>query len=77
MTYTEIYNEVYGDGNKSLEDLCVSPAHAAAWGVLQLLDGRTGFDEWWEHDIEDDEIRDEIFLRMVKTIGANFLKAGQ
>ncbi len=65
MTYCEIYNEVYGN-NKTLEDLCLTPAHAAAWNIIKDLDGRSGFDAWW--DSIDDETKDEIFVRFVTHI---------
>jgi len=65
MTYCEIYNEVYGN-DKTLEDLCVTPMHAAAWMVLVRLNNLKGFDAWWESI--DDSTKDEIFLRLVHTI---------
>ena len=72
MTYCEIYNEVYGN-DKTLEDLCLTPAHAAAWAVIKELDKRSGFDAWW--DSIDDEDKDALFVRLVKHIQDNTLKS--
>ena len=68
MTYSEIYNEVYGN-DKTLEDLCLTPAHASAWNIIRLLQCRAGFEGWWENI--GDENQNEIFARMVKTIQNN------
>jgi hypothetical protein len=71
LTYSEIYNEVYGN-DQTLAELCVTPAHAAAWMILVKLNNRKGFDAWWE-GLDSDEIRNEIFAVLVKIIENHFL----
>lgn len=66
MTYCEIYNEVAGDEKNRLAELDLSTSHRAAWAIVKNLNGRSGFDAWWESI--DDEIKDEIFARIVNEI---------
>lgn len=71
-TYSEIFEERHGN-DKSLEDLCLTPAEATAWAILEFFTDRKGFDHWWNSDVEEDEISDEIFAHLVKVIEKNFV----
>lgn len=55
MTYSEIYNAMYGRGAKPQ----LEPLDRQAWEVIRFFYERGGFDHWW--DRIDVEIKDEIF----------------
>jgi hypothetical protein len=67
MTYTEI-TETYWENKTNQKKLIAElpPSHRAAWEVLENLNGRGGFDHWF--DPIDDEDKDEIFEEISKVI---------
>lgn len=57
MTYTEIYDEVYGRVSPGPKALSIGEQRA--WNILRSLYERAAFDHWW--DGIPDEVKDEIF----------------
>jgi len=64
MTYTQI-NDAIWEKDWKLESLKLTPAELRAWKVIQHLNDRSGFDEWW-YLVEEAEEQDEVFKALVK-----------
>ena len=74
-TYTEWYNEAYGEYNATLRNenststfLKMRNAERAAWKIIADLNDRKGFHV---NDL-DDELQDEIFATFVEIIDKEF-----
>lgn len=67
MTYTELYEERWNGTTTSISFMEKLDAPSKrAWLAITVLNGRGGFDHWWD-DI-DEECRDEIFEELKKVI---------
>ena len=76
MTFTELHEKYWkADDEKQpsiLSDL--DPATRKAWDIIRMLEGRKGFEYWWNpnaHGGMPEDCNDEIFEEMIKIIESN------
>lgn len=68
MNYNELYEYIYSNSDGiGARIAALDPATKKAWLMLDVLNGRKGFDHWW-HEIGAG-IRDEIFEQIVSEAG--------
>lgn len=67
MTYSEIYEAIWEMDHPNIGKVKdISTEELKAWRIIDLLNGRAGFDDWWGN--VDDFCQDEIFEGIVNLL---------
>lgn len=68
MKYSEIHEALYGGSVlRPLGTLNLDLGRRLAWVEILTLEGRGGFDHWWDEIEEED--KDELFEELVSAFG--------
>jgi hypothetical protein len=75
MTYTELYEFIYGADSEGISNRINSldPLTRKAWDIIKMLLDRKGFEYWWvpsTHEGMPAECNDEIFEELKRILAA-------